>query len=81
MYVKFAGSAVVALRRWMDAPEIFPENESTKRNYFDNIFRRHKHIEESIAEDLKRLGEMTDEDIAGEHFYSINEQTASLKPP
>ena len=38
MYVKFAGSAVVALRRWMEAPEIDPENETAKRNYFENIF-------------------------------------------
>ena len=67
MYVKFAGSAVVALRRWMDAPEINPEDESAKQNYFDNIFKRHKHIDESIAEDIRRLEELTDGDIAGDY--------------
>ena len=60
MYVKFAGSVVVALRRWMDAPEINPEDETAKKNYFDNIFVRHKPITEFMGEDLSRFGKISD---------------------
>ena len=67
MYVKFAGSVVVALRRWMDAPEINPEDEAAKKNYFDNIFKHHKPISEFMGEDLSRL-KITDKDIAGERL-------------
>ena len=66
MYVKFAGSVVVALRRWMDAPEINPEDEATKKNYFDNIFVRHKSADGSVDEDLKKFSKMSDEQLAGE---------------
>jgi hypothetical protein len=68
MYVKFAGSVVVALRRWMDAPEIYPEDEAAKKNYFDNIFIRHKPITEFMGEDLSQL---TDEHIAGEKVFRL----------
>ena len=76
MYVKFAGSVVVALRRWMDAPEINPDDETTKRNYFDNIYKRHKPITEFMGEDLGRLGQMIDRDIAGEMGALLNQLVA-----
>ena len=75
MYVKFAGSVVVALRRWMDAPEINPEDEAAKKNYFDNIYKHHKPISEFMGEDLSRFGNITDEDIAGERGFLINQLT------
>ena len=53
MYVKFAGSAVVALRRWMDAPEIDPEDEAARSNYLDNIYTRHKSFHKSVSEELR----------------------------
>ena len=68
MYVKFAGSVVVALRRWMDAPEINPEDETAKKNYFDNIFIRHKPISEFMG--AEEYGKITDEHIAGERENS-----------
>ena len=55
----------------MDAPEINPEDEAAKKNYFDNIYKRHKPISEFMGEDLSRFGRMTDEDIAGEIEFLI----------
>ena len=73
MYVKFAGSVVIALRRWMDAPEINPEDETAKRKYFDNIYKRHKPFSDFMGEDLERLGQMIDRDIAGEMATLLNQ--------
>ena len=66
MYVKFAGSVVVALRRWMDATEIDPEDEAAKKNYFENIFVRRKSTDSAVDEDLKKFSKMSDEQLAGE---------------
>ena len=44
----------------MDAPEINPEDETAKKNYFDNIFVRHKPITEFMGEDLSRFGRISD---------------------
>ena len=40
MYVKFAGSVVIMLRRWLDSEEIPSDDELTKNEYFSNIHQR-----------------------------------------
>ena len=50
----------------MDAPEIDPDDEAARKNYFDNLFVRHKPIAEFMGEDLSRYGELTEQHYAGE---------------
>ena len=40
VYVKFAGSVVIMLRRWLDSEEIPSDDELTKNEYFSNIHQR-----------------------------------------
>ena len=68
VYVKFAGSTVVALRRWMEAPDIDDEDDIARKNYFDNIFKRHRSF---ISDDFRRFGDLFDEDIPGNLFIAL----------
>jgi len=52
VYIKFAGSAVMLLRRWLDADDIPSEDEDGKNDYFRNIHCQGGRMEEPPSLEL-----------------------------